>query len=173
MLEKDFDGLNYCNEETAMVTKTLFNNSTYIHGLAFSNIDYVVYPASPDLTTRINDKPDTLTLAFEEIVEVTNVHGTLADLIDDQYITVNGTFPLIKIVTIDNSYVLSHEFYTNAGNLSILEMLTRDYLNMVTIDLDMLLALCSKCKTWGRLEQFYYIPILLTLIKEADRGTYS
>lgn len=172
MLNKDYPGLATCNQTMGLVQKQLFNNSAFIHGLAFTNIDYIVYPNTPDTSLIVHSSPNAKLIAMEEMVEATNVQGTIADLIDDHYIQVNVSHPLIHKVLIDTYYVLSQNFYNNTAGQSVLEILVKDYLKMQTINLDMLLALCSKFKTWGRLEQFYYGPILLTLVKEADRGTY-
>jgi len=101
------------------------------------------------------------------------VHGTLADLINNQYVGPTATFPLIHLVTTDTSYVLSNAFYDNTSGKSVLEILTKDYLNQQSIDLPMLTALAQAYRNLGRLEQFYYGPIIMTLIKEVNRSTYS
>jgi hypothetical protein len=173
MLNKDYEGTKHCNQCMALVLKELFNTSAFLHGLAFSNIEYVVYPNNPDTTLLVKDNPKVKLLSIAELTEVNNVDGTIADLINDQYIEVNSTYPLIHKVNYDDYYVLSKEFYDGTSSQSLLEILTKDYLKSQTIDLNKLLVLCSKYKSWGRLEQYYYGPILLTLIKEADRGVYT
>jgi hypothetical protein len=172
MIQRDYSVLSYCNQEMALVSKVLFNGNSKLHGLAYSNVDLIVYPSSPDLTLKMSRSPGAKLTSFLEIEEVTNRGGTLADLIDDCYITPNSTIRLIKTVNHDSYYVLSEAFYKDTTNKSVLEILVTDYLNARTLDIDKLLALSIKCKTWGRLEQFYYIPLLLTLIQEADRASY-
>ena len=173
MLNKDYSSLDSCNQFMGIANKYIFNKNAFLHGVIFSNIDYLVYPVTPDVTSQIDENPNSKVLSIVEMIQPTNVHGTLADMIADQYITPNAVYPLIKTVTTDDYYVLSEPFYTGTTGLSLLEIMTKDYLKKQTLDLPQLLALCGKYKTWGRLEQFYYGPILLTLIKEADRGVYS
>lgn len=173
LLNRDPQMLSYCNREMSLANKRVFNSNAFIHGIYFSNIDYIVYPTSPDLTTRIADHPEAKTISLEELQEVTNVHGTLADLINNQYVGPTATFPLIHLVTADTSYVLSNAFYDNTSGKSVLEILTKDYLNQQSIDLPMLTALAQAYRNLGRLEQFYYGPIIMTLIKEVNRSTYS
>lgn len=173
MLYKDYDGLSQCNQKMKLADKRLFNPNTFMTGLAYTNISYVVYPDGPDLTTIISEKPSVKELSMEEAVEVSSRNGTLAELINDQYVDVNQSYPFIKTVLYDDYYVLSSDFYNETSQQSLLEILTKDYMKQNTIDLVKLTALCNKAKSWGRLEQFYYFPILFTLIKESDRSTYS
>lgn len=173
MLNRDYDDLSMCNQKMGLTNTRMFNNSTYIRGLAFSNMDYVVYPDTPDVSAIVASSPDVKFISLEEVMETTNVNGTVASLITGQYVTAAKTYQLIHTVLLDDFYVLSENFYTNSANQSVLEILVKDYLKRQSIDIKMLNALVAKFKHWGRLEQFYYGPILMTLIKEADRASYT
>ena len=173
MLRRDFDGLSQCNEEMAVVSKYLFRRQSYLKSLLYSNIDYIVYPTNPDLTMLVEDMPAHKDIEEDKIIEINNANNVEVGLIDNVYIATNGTMPYIRNVTEDTSYVLTHDFYTNNSNMSLLEILTKDYLKRQTLDLDKLVSLTDKYRSWGRLEQFYYGPILMTLIKTADREVYT
>lgn len=172
LLRRDFNGLASCNQKMSQVSKYTFSSSGFIHGIFFSNIDYIVYPVSPDLTALLTDNPEAKTVDLEVLEEPTNVFGTLAELILHQYVAGTQTYPYVKLVTEDDYYVLSEAFYTQSGTFSVLEILVKDYLKQQPINLDMLLALCDAYTALGRLEQYYYGPVLMLLIKEADRTNY-
>lgn len=173
MYDRDYKGLTYCNKKMQLVTKYVFSLNSFVHGLAFSNIDYIVYPDEYDASAVVQHTPNAKVTALEEIMATENTLGNVADILSQQYVDVNTTYPIIKSVLDDGFYVLSGKFYNNELGQSLLEALTNDYLKMQTIDLAKLIELCSRYRSWGKLEQFYYGPILLTLIKEANRDSYS
>lgn len=157
------------NKLTTMLTtindipKTLSTNTKLIAINGILNILGATTSSSP---SNINDN------SFQTILEANTTDNKLLNLTYYTYTDGSNTYPLIKTVTEDKCYVLSTEFYTNESGLSLLEILTKDYLKLQTIDLDKLTELCARYRDWGKLEQFYYGPILLTLIKETDRSRY-
>jgi hypothetical protein len=173
MLQRDYNGLKYCNKKMELVNKRAFNRNAFVHGLAFSNVDYIVYPAEYDKSTLVHDNPAPLPLAQPTFLPTDNTLGNIADVINNNYKDVNTTYPYIKLVTDDPYYVLSENFYLGKDQLSLLEILTKDYLKLHPLDLAKLTDLCKQFRSWGRLEQFYYGPIIITLIKEANRGQYT
>lgn len=174
MVQRDYDLLDYGNKKMGLVSKKNFTRNSYLYGFAMTTIQNIVYPIEPDLTTYGSydtlPKQADLTLSIRE---TKNRQGSLASLITDTYITANGTLPVIHPVLIDDYYVLSAAFYNNTASKSVLEILTKDYLQGQTLDMKMLQKLIDKYRTWSRLEQFYYGPILLTLLKEASVALYS
>lgn len=173
MLNRDYEGLAHCNQEMGLVSKYLFSGNTYIQGAAFSNIQYFIYPVSPDVSREIDFNDDVKMHTLGEIIDAKDALGNVSDLIGSLYVTDTKSFQTVYKVLMDEKYVLSDHFYSGLSTQSVLEILTKDYLTGKSLDLKMLSTLVTKSKAWGRLEQFYYIPILLTLIKEADRSTYS
>jgi hypothetical protein len=174
MLNKDYNKMFSINQNMGLVNKYSFNSSAFLHGLNYSNIDYVVYPIEPDTTLRVGADAFVKPISLEEIIETPSVKNTVLNLTTHIYIDANNvSYQYIKPVLEDSTYVLSLSFYNDTLNKSLLEILVRDYLKNVSIDLVKLVALCNQYFKWGRLEQFYYGPILLTLIKEAKRGTYT
>jgi hypothetical protein len=173
MYDRDYNNLEYSNQHMGLVAKNHFNISSWIRGMAYTNIDYVIYPITPDESSLVKEDPQVKTLSIEEIIETKSVSGVLANMINLQYVEPNKTYQQILPVLVDDYYVLSSNFYLNTANQSLLEILTKDYLKRQSIDLKKLYALIGTYKSWSRLEQFYYTPILITLIKEADRSTYT
>lgn len=72
-------------------------------------------------------------------------------------------------VTVDDNYVLSSGFYNNQPQ-SILEQLTLQAIAGKQMSLEHLSALCEAIHQTTPLEQYYYIPVLLTLIRIHPRG---
>jgi len=174
LYNRDYDGLNLYNKKMGLVHKYAFNKNTYIKGLACSNIDYVLYPILPDET--INSSIDTIpkVIALAEMIDTKNIKGENSDtLLSNIYIDYNRSYPYIYKVLSDEYYVLSQSFYDNDTDQSLLEILTKDYMKKLTINNDKLISLCSQYTTWPRLEQYYYLPILLTLIKDSIKNSYS
>lgn len=75
--------------------------------------------------------------------------------------------PLIYPINIDNNYVLSDNFYRDQGNMSVLELLVKDYFDHKPINLDKLKQLLDSCLAWQALDKFYYYPLLVILIRTA------
>lgn len=174
LLNKDYEGLKYLNRYMGLVNKRYFNNSTYLAGLAYSNVDYIVYPELKDKSTQVGMGYKEYAISFTSIQDTEDGHlCSLAQLPLNQYKSTNRTHRLYDRVLVDECYVLSSNFYDNKSDMTVLEILVKDYLKMQTLNLDMLDSLYDNYRSLSKLEQFYYGPILLTLIKEARRGTYT
>lgn len=174
MLHRDEYLFTEVNKQMGLVSKHVFNNNSYLHEFRYTNLDSIVYPVIIDSSSAIDgDAEPKSTSTIEDIIEADSRTDTIGNLISGTYVTDTATYQDIHLVTIDDHYVLSQHFYDGDLNMSLLEILTKDYIDKASINLDMLSHLVSKYSTWGRLEQFYYGPILLTLILEADRSTYS
>lgn len=142
--------------------------------IRFSGISNIMYPTVP-LTTV-----DAQYVGGEAIVGVYitdsaryDVTGELIPWVDpdplppvvdgDPYIPV---IPLIRPVTIDNFYVFSEAFYNESEEgQSVLEVQTNNLLNNRTIDLAQLYRICEEYKTWSLLDQFYYLPVMIIILK--------
>ena len=96
--------------------------------------------------------------------------STTATLTDNTVVLESGETPIIPPLYTDDSYVLSKAFYTGGDALSILELLTRDYLKHQTLDIRLIGVLLDHYPRWTALERFYYGPLVMLLTKEAIRG---
>ena len=173
MYYRDYEALPYCNKQMGLLSTKGFNRSPYLYGLFFHSIDYVIYPKVFDESTHLEDRMNCKVISDTYLVDTKSANGTEVDYTTQQYITETKSFQIVKGILEHDHYVLSPDFYNNTENQTVLEILTKDYLKGNSIDLRMLAALVGKVMTWNRLEQYYYIPIILTLIKEAYRSTYS
>lgn len=170
--ERQVRVLDYCHLKMGAVSVTSFSIQSMLKGLRFTNVDFVLYPILPD--TSMNSPSHTapklpmpLNLEPADPYRITD-----GSLLKDQYVDVEETIPYIHPVITDDYYVLRESFYKQTNTVSLLESLTLNYLKKEAIDVNRLHALAMRCKGWGRLEQFYYIPIILTLLKAAIYETY-
>jgi hypothetical protein len=78
-----------------------------------------------------------------------------------------GALPDIVPVTQDDYYVFTQGFYGVRGaNLaSKLEVLARGAIDNAVVDRQQLTNLAVKAFNWPNLERFYYIPVILALIR--------
>jgi len=76
----------------------------------------------------------------------------------------------IHPVTIDNFYVFSEHFYERDSEQSALENVVNRWLDGERINAKLLLDISLTMTHWGRLEQFYYMPVMIYLMIAALRG---
>lgn len=73
----------------------------------------------------------------------------------------------------DGSYIFSKYFYNNdTTKLGPLEKLLNDYFNDKVLDTDILNKLLNQFYCWSTVEQYYLIPILIVLIRDAVSKTF-
>ncbi len=75
------------------------------------------------------------------------------------------TVPLIKLISYDDYYIFSKDFYERTQELSLLESLTLNYIDKKQINHVALKVLLDNYQYWPNLERFYYTPILMILIQ--------
>lgn len=174
MLNRDHEELRFSNKVMGQVSKRGFVSGSTAKGFTHHTADYMVYPKDPNLTTLLTDNRK-ITVDSADIVEVNNYNDEDANTYIETYtesIVPPASYPYIKLVTEDDNYVLSSSFYEGLDDLSLLEILVNKYLTKKSIDSGVLISLIKNYYLWGRLEQFYYGPILMILIKENIRSTY-
>ena len=79
-----------------------------------------------------------------------------------------------NINTTEHNYLFSEFFYNqDTDNCSVLENLVLQYLKDEVVDQEKLSTLLSQYKYWETEEQFYYIPILMIMVKDVINNTFS
>jgi hypothetical protein len=150
--------LSGCNSSMGILQNSFFSTNPVMSSFRFSRFYGMVYP-----TRRVPEDP------FEKSFPIPPV-------LFNSIIEERGTNPistvLIKPVLIDNFYVLSEAFYTKTPPLSLLETLVLNHLQNKAIPTADVKKLCDDYLNWGLLEQFYYLPILMLLIKVTVSGLY-
>jgi hypothetical protein len=172
LLERDLADLDYVNNNLGLISVSAFSRDATLNSIRYSRINYLMYPILPDTTDQSNPIIRIKEAGELNLIDSRSTTGTLLSLIEDRYIDQNRGYDLIKPVLIDEHYVLSSNFYKQKTELSLLEMLVLDYLKYNALDPVKIMALANHYRRWGRLEQFYYLPILLTLMRATNNRLY-
>lgn len=177
LLTMDPERINGITPKIPVINTSSFIHNPYMHSVRYSGMRCVVYPIDPNrlnLGTRFEVNPVVTPLA-PGMRPAPRIRTTLAQLFPGQLLptpyepTVSNKD--IKLVTYDDAYVLSEDFYAhNTANLSTLEKLVWDGLETGIVSVAELLRLIKASEQWSDLEKFYYIPILCALIPAAERS---
>jgi hypothetical protein len=197
LLNRDPNMLPYVNWYMGLVMTKFFNYNSMFKGIRYSRLSYVLYPVNPDFSLInpnavenigdpllmdygvfqdgvFTDSPIFKPQALQQIEEAKTQGASLADLIKNQYVAQSQSPALIpSVINKTNTYVLTEAFYRNTPGQTLLESLVQNYIASNALNLSDLLKCAQPFRQWGRLEQFYYLPILLTLIKAAQQETCS
>lgn len=170
VIEKNRNLHKYCIRQNYMVSAKLFTQNPMMEGIYHSGIQYVIYPVDPVLEVDSEYGYKFKTQSVETLTESSSQITNLSDLLFDtnyEGVTLPAT-SVIKTVMTDNYYVLSKAFYDrDETKQSELELCLSNYLDSKVIDKKALLSLCSVAHAWNGLERFYYVPILLMILKSA------
>lgn len=181
LTQNNFDLLTMAFYQVGVASRLQFNEHPQFNGFYYSGIDNIVYPADkaqlkvtdmsgcsgnykdpllPDRIVGGNSRSNNLAKVLQQSRDLNGFIQKASSAVNE--------LPLIHPVTIDDYYVLSEAFYFNiTGKLSVLEKVTLDTLKGDVVDKADLLRLVVNAKTWPNVERFYYIPLLLILIKYA------
>jgi hypothetical protein len=169
---RDINLLKFCNSKAGLVFAREFDANPMLNGIYFSGVDYVVYPKDPQFSIDFSRGGRAKTLLSETLKDSPAQIRRLADLLGDRNFEglTKPDSPPVHNVMKDDYYVFTAAFYNNASSgQSVLERLVRDFLQGEALNNKALLALCETYHAWGSLERFYYVPILLMLIKTSIR----
>lgn len=168
-----------------LIPAATFNAHPYFDGVRYSGIGYVVGPATPttnvdmDYTTErfyigmpytlLNDMQiDLASILFGNVLDGDVPPGDDPLPMDSLYLSTEVA--TIHPVTPDNGYVLTTAFYTRAAvGRSKFELMVDDFFQTGAVNHGVLFGFCESVRAWGRLEKFYYIPILLALLRIMQR----
>ena len=162
-------------DEMGLADARSFTRDPMMEGIYHTGIRYVVYPKNPVLPVDYGIRPIGIPLALEEIQEAPSQTRRLKDPLPTLDLpglpTSHTSAPLIHKVKVDSFYVLSQNFYDELDKgQSLLELCVQDYLHGRNIPVRVLLEFCKSYRSWGGLEVYYYVPIVLILIKASIRS---
>ncbi len=195
MLNRDANILRHSNNYMALVQTKFFNYNSMFKGFRYSRLSYVVYPSNADFSiinpNQLDYVGDPLLLdygvfqdnvftaaplfkpeALHTLVEAKTQGGMLSDILTNTTIVGNTNIPIINPILDNKTYILSSNFYSQTGGQTLLESLVSDYINRKQINVSNLLTCIKPYRSWGRLEQFYYLPMLIAIIKTAIIEAY-
>jgi hypothetical protein len=158
LLRRDISVLETCSIKSVRYYAKEVKQRPEFFGIRYSGIEQLYAPVGNDLGYGIK----LLTALNQSVPRVFNKPTNITTHVDlDELRSV----PLIHPVTLDDYYVLSKNFYDlNHEGMSLLEILTYQRLSDTPNDLILLMELVKSASKWGRLEQYYYYPILIYLL---------
>lgn len=179
LAQNNADLLTMAFYQTGVVPRGRFNEHPQFNGFYYSGIDTIVYPLDKAQVKLVDSTlnggcgdyvdpliPDRVVGGSRRTNNLTKLTQSHTELKGFEGNTVSDPV-LIHPVTKDDFYVLSEAFYYNTEGQSVLELVTRNTLEGKVVDKAQLLRLVESAKTWPNLERFYYIPLILILIKYA------
>lgn len=156
------------------VSSRSFTYEPMMEGIRYSGIEHVIYPNDPMVRVD-NQFEQNVKTAGEFIPQRASVppRKTLAALLNP----VDGTDPTrigIKDTFTDGYYVFTKAFYENDRGTpdaqSELELAVQDYLDNKEIAYDRMRSLVEASARWDNVNSFYFIPVLLILIRAVIRA---
>lgn len=180
MINMDLSIRSIMQQKVWLISTKYFSNYALHDGVYFSAIERVVYPHAPFVHVDEDYQVGNCSVAggspyidLQDMdVEMSSVYQfNIAGGFDDPGEPVEPTFtveeiPLIHPVSKDDYYVFTIHFYNQTPGLqSVLELQINDMIAGRAINKDKIFSLVADIPKWGRLEQFYYIPALLILLK--------
>jgi hypothetical protein len=160
-------------QEMGVAQTWIATKNPFMNGIFFSGINGMMYPI--DARTDIDQqyipyyRPGALgtlspsTPPYQEmrkLLTTTNLNGFSYQAV------AQNPLPDIVPVTIDDFYVFSQGFYTPSSSpQSNLEVLVLQALQGQPVDPTVMHRLCNNAVAWGNLERFYYVPVLLAILK--------
>jgi hypothetical protein len=154
-----------------------FTYEPMMEGIRYSGVEHVIYPNDP--MVRVDNQFEQNVKAAGEFVPVRSTvppRKTLASLMSTAQQAEDGdpTKVGIKDTFTDGYYVFSKAFYDNDRTTesaqSDLELAVQDYLDSKEIAYDRMRALVEASVRWDNVNSFYFIPVLLILIKSVIRA---
>lgn len=169
LLNKDVGYLNSGFKRVGLVSTKSFTLDPFLNTIRYSGVAYCVYPKDPVANLQGVNANMFKTLDSVNIVEVPGGINNFILPENLKNLPSAGTLSMYPVM-MDDYYVLSENFYTATDTQSVLEVLVGRYLRGESLDIGSLSDNAKLFMQWGVVEQFYYVPILLTLIRSAIRS---
>lgn len=179
----DYTILRNAIHRTGLLNRRFFRGQPDLAGIFYLGADDIVYQnesgTNVDAGYDLRCDPTFLgnvqagKMRFDDLVRLTPLNalpglfyaGTLAEG-DDAV----PSLPMIVPVNTGSYYVFSENFYKGTGALaSDLERLIYQALKEDTLEKPLLSKLAESAMQWDNLERFYYIPVLLALLRVSIR----
>lgn len=173
--ERDPVYLKTAFQKAGVVTTKIFVSTSLVNSIRYTGIPRAIYPIDAQLVInnqmRNNACGNLVTPLIEPLQHDAPPMGGLYQMVEA--ITIANATPgegTVKPVATDEYYVLSEDFYKKTAGMSTLESVVWKFLEREPMDVTQLVGTAKLWPTWGYLEQCYYIPILMHLMKSIIQG---
>lgn len=171
MINKNTRAFAFMSRRMGVVATNNFVVNPIAASIRFTRISMVVYPLDQNEVADVNRNMMQHKVAVAWNYEPSKtLPGDLQQQITDNTIDQAGTRAIIHPIHQDGYYVFSKAFYENKEGMSFLEMLTRNYLHGRPNPPQDIVKVAKEYHNWGSMERYYYLPIVLALIKSIVRG---
>lgn len=155
ILDCNLSGLSHCFKKAKAAPTTMWTDNYSAASIRFSGIDKCVYPIQPN--QGVDAYYDSSSSGYSTGQSIVNSSvGTH---------TIDNMSIFQPMGTVD-AYVFSEGFYAQSGGYeTILEDMVGRYLNGEPLDQTLLLKVANSVKNWSAVDNFYYGPIVVALIK--------
>jgi hypothetical protein len=159
-------------QQMAVCNTAYFTRYAFFNGIYFSGMASTIYPMDSRTDVDAGYIPY-ITPGMGPLGEGNTPYRELHKLLSVQTLpgfsynpVGSNVLPDIIPVTTDEYYVFSQGFYSNpAIPASNMELVTLQALNGEAIDPVVLHRLCNNAVAWNNLERFYYVPVLMAILK--------
>lgn len=152
-----------------LIGRGAFFNAPRLNGVYYSRAQQVVYPITPNTNVDRHyhsEQPQTVGTVTPGNVRINELARLYEDAVPQTFNDVN-LFPEINL----SPYILSDHFYLgNKDGMTHLDRLCHNALHHETLDNDVIKQLAYSVMGLDNVARFYYIPIVLLLIKIHRRG---
>lgn len=181
LIERDVNKLYDCFKKYTLLPRTAIPYYPVFNSIRHSQLNYFIAPN--DVTVSVdNDYYGSDNYEIKLLRSLNDANIDLASLIfinslgefndpDPENIYISTEVPVIHPACFDGYYVFSKYYYENiVAGMSKFEIFVKTFFETGNLDKTLLYGFCESIRGWGRLERYYYIPVLLILIKHAQRG---
>lgn len=175
LLKMDKDLLPVAMQKASLMDTTYFRNIPHLSGIYYTGISKIVYPID-ERTDVDSQRAKQIPVSGSSFQAGNRRFTSLQRVLDEplsgfSYVAETGELPDIVPVTQDTYYIFTEQFYrpSEEGLSSNFERLVMDALCQRALDKALIKRLTERALQWGNLERFYYIPILLAILKVATR----
>lgn len=166
--KRDYELLYSCSRHFSLQNVDVYRTVPKLHSVFYSGIRKVM--SATDLSFSVshpNGLVGAVTPLLKAGVENPRMRAILPQLLKGGEEPAPTYGKYIKRILCDDYYVFSKEFYEGEGEVSMLERMVQHRMKGEGIDLTDLADLAEYASRFDNLERFYYVPIILTLIKLA------
>jgi len=160
ILTRDESLLSYCDKFYGTTSSSTIYNDPHLRTILYTGIKHLIF-TSPD-------KVKFFSIYNDEDEPKDNIEPSP----DDTTEPIDPTLSLLPDINSSGYYVFSKAFYDkDTTQMSIIERLTYFYITKTNaIESDLLIKLVNDRNNWSNREKYYYLPILIILIKEVIKN---